>query len=181
MAVAAVPGTSQVWIYGDDEASYGVVAALGNTTGWRRIVLPVKGSGWSMTSRSLVADSASSAWIAMTVNDAAGKNQPLALHWDGSTWSSVKIPNPGSNASLTGIAASKADDVWAVGRYLSGSPAKSRSFVLHWDGAAWTTVKGPSQTRAVSPGKPMGVAGVAATPGTGPVWAIGLALDEYRC
>jgi hypothetical protein len=182
MAVAGIPGTSQVWIYGNDEASYGVAAARGDTTGWQRFELPVKGSGWSLTSRSLVADSDSSAWIAMTVNDDAGKNRPFALHWNGSTWSATKVPNPGGNASLTGIAASKADDVWAVGRYqMSGSPVKSRSFVLHWDGSAWKTVAGPSQTSIVRPGKPVGLAGVAATPDTGPVWAIGLTLDEYHC
>ena len=182
MAVAGIPGTSQVWIYGNDDASYGVAAARGDASGWQKSVLPVKGSGWSLTSRSLVADSTSSAWIAMTVNDNAGRNRPLALHWDGSAWSPVKIPNPGGNASLTGIAASKTSDVWAVGSYLtSGHPVTSRSFVLHWDGSAWQPVSGPSQARVVSPGKPIGLAGVAATPEVGPVWAVGLALDEYRC
>jgi hypothetical protein len=49
------------------------------------------------------------------------------------------------------------------------------------DGSTWKTVPGPSRTRVIRPGKPVGLAGVAATPGAGPVWAVGLALDQYNC
>jgi hypothetical protein len=105
----------------------------------------------------------------MTVNDDSAHSRPLALHWDGSAWSSVKIPNPGGHASLTGIAADKASDVWAVGRYLTSGPTvKTRSFVLHWDGSAWRTVSGPSKTHVVIPGSNAGSARVRASEPTDP-------------
>jgi hypothetical protein len=114
-SVALIPGTTQVWIYGDDEASYGLAAARSTASGWEKFLLPVKGAGWSTTSRSLVADTPTSAWIAISVNNDAGVNHPVTFNWDGTTWKPVDTPNPGGNASLTGIAAAKASDIWTVG------------------------------------------------------------------
>ncbi len=39
----------------------------------------------------------------------------LILHWDGSAWSTVPSPDPGSGGELKGVDAVAADDLWAVG------------------------------------------------------------------
>jgi hypothetical protein len=62
-----------------------------------------------------------------------------ALHWDGKSWSTVSV---GTDAYLTGVWASAADDVWAIGsgeNYVdnNGYPV---NVVVHWDGAQWSEI-----------------------------------------
>jgi hypothetical protein len=184
-SVGGIPGTGEVWIWGNDGASYGLAAARWSSTAarWEKFALPVQGGGWTTTPRSIVADSASSAWIALTVDDSAGTNHPFTLFWDGKTWAPVSIPNPNGNASLTGIAAARAGDIWTVGNSLTKGPKgrTRQSFVLHWNGAAWSNVGSPRHSAVLRPGSPVGLGGIAATPGTGPVWVVGVTLDEYHC
>jgi hypothetical protein len=43
-------------------------------------------------------------------------DQNLAEHWDGSAWTAVPFPQPGSDANdLTDVAAASSTDAWAVG------------------------------------------------------------------
>ena len=73
---------------------------------------------------------------------------PLIEHWDGKTWRSVDAPGPRSRltASLYGIAAISANDIWAVGDvdYDTSGNFASRSFIEHWDGVQWSTVPSPN-------------------------------------
>ena len=41
----------------------------------------------------------------------------LTLHWNGTAWSQVSVPSPGSTANkqLSGVSAVSASDAWAVG------------------------------------------------------------------
>jgi hypothetical protein len=52
----------------------------------------------------------------------------VVLHYDGSNWNPVAIPDTGG---LLDVAALSPTNAWALG--VSGQ-------VLHWDGAAWTIV-----------------------------------------
>lgn len=69
----------------------------------------------------------------------------LAEHWDGTSWSLTATPNRnwGYN-ELNGVAASSADDVWAVGYDNAGNYGTERTLVEHWDGAAWSVVASPN-------------------------------------
>jgi hypothetical protein len=73
----------------------------------------------------------------------------LAMHWDGSRWSIVDTPSPGSSYNaLNDVTAVGPNDVWAVG----GAPILATSFnpidsaaggyALHWDGRTWSAVPG---------------------------------------
>src|SRR5262249_14926851 len=66
---------------------------------------------------------------------------PLVGEWDGSVWTPVAAPSPGSNATLWGVSASAADDAWAVGYYVKGRTR--RPLAIHWDGTSWTSVPLP--------------------------------------
>jgi hypothetical protein len=58
----------------------------------------------------------------------------LAAHWNGSGWTRVATPSPGtgiSGSTLDGVSAVSASDAWAVG-YGNGS------LILHWNGSRWT-------------------------------------------
>jgi hypothetical protein len=73
--------------------------------------------------------------------------RPLAIHFDGVTWTSVPLPS--DVAQVTAISGSAADDVWAVGygTIPHGNQLQFVAMTLHWDGVAWTSVG------AAQPGK----------------------------
>jgi hypothetical protein len=64
-------------------------------------------------------------------------SQPLALHWDGSTWSNSPIPGAGL---LRRVRALAPDNVWAAGTVYNGSLQLYQSLVEHFDGTSWTPV-----------------------------------------
>lgn len=72
------------------------------------------------------------------------------LRWNGSTWSTLSVPNPGGTdtsgdrSQLHGLACSSATNCWAVGSYeVSGTPVSGLNQVLHWNGSAWSQVDVP--------------------------------------
>ena len=170
-AVARIPGTSGVWIFGLD-GNGAALAAQWSGSAWETYTLPISGSGSTMTDKSLTATSASSAWIGISVRAGNGKFQPWLIHWDGSSWTQVPSPNPGGNGEISGISARNSSDAWAIGSSII-TKKKVRPFLLHWDGARWSAVALPSH--AGYPGS------VAAVPGTRQAWIGGGTLDAYRC
>jgi hypothetical protein len=98
------------------------------------------------------------------VQQGPSSNRPLAMHWDGSAWRIVAVPDVGQG-ELNGIAAVSADDVWGVGSSWQAGSARRSPLLLHWDGRAWTSIEAPTD----GPGE---LAGVAAIPGGG-LWAVG--------
>lgn len=56
-------------------------------------------------------------WIVGTFLDSAkGQNETFSEHFNGTAWSIVPSPSPGSIDDLTGVTTSKAaNSVWAVG------------------------------------------------------------------
>jgi plastocyanin len=85
--------------------------------------------------------SANDAW-AVGYDTGGGAPQALALHWNGSAWTEVPVPNPGTiGDSLLGIAAVATGDVWAMGTYdLEG---ERRPLMVHWDGETWSQATTP--------------------------------------
>src|SRR5262249_17863386 len=88
-------------------------------------------------------------------------------HWDGTNWSIVPSPSPGTQGlnSLAGVAANSTNDVWAVGN--STSTGYSSTLIEHWDGSAWSVVSSPNMQ-----GTNNALNGVVAL-GTNKVWAVG--------
>jgi hypothetical protein len=72
------------------------------------------------------------------------------LHWNGTKWSKVSVPNPegtkaGDENELEALSCTSATDCMAVGRYTTdatGSPEFNE--VLHWNGAKWSVQKTPN-------------------------------------
>ena len=91
-------------------------------------------------------------------------------------WTAIAVPNPAPFDEILGVAARSANDAWAVGEYSphAGSPYRdSRSWVLHWDGSAWSRLKAPTG---------QGLNAVTVVPGSKDVWAVGGSVAvRYRC
>ena len=71
--------------------------------------------------------------------------QPLVLHFDGSTWSTVATP-AATDASLEGLVAVASDNVWAVGWKFSNQLLWHVPYALHWNGSTWTEVPMPASS-----------------------------------
>jgi len=64
--------------------------------------------------------------------------QPLAEHFNGTSWSVVPTPkSPGSY--FTRLSALSSNDVWAVGN----DPSTNSGLIEHWDGTKWSIVTNP--------------------------------------
>lgn len=79
---------------------------------------------------------ASDVWAVGYYDDGSGQ-QPLALHWDGSTWSNSPVPGIGVLRKVRAVAP---DNVWAAGAYYNAGKRHTETLVAHFDGTAWTTV-----------------------------------------
>jgi len=111
--------------------------------------------------------SANDVWAVGNTSAAGVYDQTLAEHWDGTSWSIVPTPNPGSfHNDLNSVAAISTNDVWVVGIY--GGDANSTTVVayaLHWNGSSWSF-------QTFTPSSLSFVFGVTANSSTD-VWAVG--------
>jgi len=79
---------------------------------------------------------ASDVWAVGYCND-GGADRPVALHWNGSTWTSSPVPGAGLLREVKAVGAS---NVWAAGAYYSTSLQAYRTLVVHFNGTKWATV-----------------------------------------
>jgi hypothetical protein len=152
----------------------GLCAAVGSAAAqaaptWDR-ALPVSSPNPGPTQNRLLgvsADSATDAWAVGVYFNSANVAQTLTLHWNGTAWSQVTSPNPGPNGdSLDSVSAISATDAWAVGT-ATNSANVDQTFILHWDGAAWSQVTSPSPSPTQN-----SLLGVSADSATD-AWAVG--------
>ena len=113
--------------------------------------------------------SPSDVWAAGYTRDASSLTplHTLIEHWDGTRWSVVPAPSPGTATALTGITASSPANVWAVGSDTPAGAPGPQTLTLLWNGTSWATVPSPH------PGSSSALTAVSATPGGGPIWAVG--------
>ena len=91
----------------------------------------------------------------------------LIEHYNGTSWSIVPSPSPGTAPVLTGVSASSAGDVWAVGQDDPSGSTTPQTLTLNWNGSAWSTVASPDA------GSSSLLTSVSATPGAAAIWAAG--------
>lgn len=89
--------------------------------------------------------------LVLARDDAWAFGWKAALHWDGSSWSTTKLPEFDRLQSAVALAP---NDIWVSGNNL----------VLHWDGTEW---------RSISRGRNDGFAGPLVEVSPGEVWALG--------
>jgi hypothetical protein len=74
-----------------------------------------------------------------------GLKKALAMHWNGSSFTITPTPffNNGVGHGLVSVSALGGTDIWAVGGGHDGDYS-GFSYIVHWDGSAWTLVPGPT-------------------------------------
>lgn len=160
VAVPELPGTvsssgfaglsansaDDVWAVGhvagkdlDNTAYSGALVAHWDGESWS-VTNATAGLGFSTPDASLWAVHAlapDDVWAAGLYNRSSV--QPLVMHWDGQTWSSVQVPKlPYARTTpLFDLVAVATDDVWVVGSTDGGDSIRSSQiFILHWNGTA---------------------------------------------
>jgi len=79
---------------------------------------------------------ASDVWAVGYCND-GGADRPLALHWNGSTWTYFPVPGAGLLREVKAIGPT---NVWAAGSYYLVTTQHYRTLMVHFNGTKWTTV-----------------------------------------
>src|SRR5579885_2854132 len=110
---------------------------------WSIVTSPNPGS-FSNALDGIVVISSGDIWAVGSFSNNSTSSQTLVEQWDGSQWSVVTSPNPGSAGNgLSSIAAVNANNLWAVGGFSSNSNSQ-QTLVEHWNGSKWSVVKSPN-------------------------------------
>ena len=115
---------------------------------WRSVPNPVIRSPRLTGVADLAPDDAWAVGATYANVNGAGPSHALVEHWDGARWTVTSLPDLPNDTTLTDVAASGTDDVWAMG-WANEPSGKEIQIVLHFDGTGWSTVvspkTGPSQ------------------------------------
>jgi hypothetical protein len=122
---------------------------------WRATAVPAQGKGTTLWGVSASRDDDAWAVGSFFLPQYRSVQQATALHWDGTAWTPVAVPNA---SILMGVVAIAPDNAWAIG---SGG-------VKHWNGTAWSDVTTPSPG-GIGSGS---LHAIAAGP-AGDVWVVG--------
>jgi hypothetical protein len=96
----------------------------------------------------------------------------LAMHWDGSRWTTVPTPNVGDEDTLRGVVAN-GGFMTAVGYFQDAGTGVLRTLAERWDGTSWTLRPTPNVGAADNL-----LRGASQIPGTSEVWAVGFHLSS---
>lgn len=172
LASVGAVSANDIWAVGfyyDTAGNSQTLIVHWNGTSWKVVSSPSPG----LTDNALggvAVVSATDIWAAGSQSsDEENSFQTLIEHWDGTGWSVVPSPSPGSYANgLGAITAISMNNVWAVGGCQNAqSNFAGQTLAEHWDGTSWTVVT----TGNVGSGS-NGLSGVA--PGAdSEVWAVG--------
>jgi hypothetical protein len=144
------------------------------------LTLHWNGSAWSQVATDGPGDAANyftdvagvasnDVWAVGSYNNAGdprGLRHPLAMHYNGTAWTTTPLPETAAGGYLRGVTALASNNVWAVG----SKNGYATPLAYHWDGSAWSEV--PTAALSGSTGGNnlfYGVAGTAADQ----VWAVG--------
>lgn len=120
-----------------------------NGSNWSVVASPNPAGKTFVVLNGVDAISASDIWAVGHSGDPSSiPLQTLTMHWDGTRWSIIPSPSPGTynGNELYAVAAVSSNDVWAVGWYQSGPTGQEGgALTMHWDGSTWTVVPNPSR------------------------------------
>lgn len=167
-------GVNDVWAVGRFSTLDGNAIEAGgyalhfDGTAWKSTLMPGP-SGANPSA--VVTIGPGDAWA--VVNTSPG-GDAFIEHWNGTSWTIVLTEPAIEYPTLTGITGRSANDVWAVGGFLTGvtTPTQVRTTrTLHWNGTTWTVVASPT---------PSGGADLSGTATAGVhTWAVGTATGPF--
>ncbi|MEO6458354.1 MAG: hypothetical protein ABIO92_08800 [Chloroflexia bacterium] len=141
---------------------------------WAEVLAPVLGD-LDVQIGGIAAVSGDDIWAVGQQTNTEGGSRTVTMHWGGERWAAVPSPNVSeggeSKNQLYAVAASAANEVWAVGAYTEGT-GNFRNLAMRWNGQAWELRLPPSPGLLEN-----GLNGVGLIDGF-EVWAVGTALSD---
>ncbi len=147
-AVTALSATD-IWVVGSGNShgqtlSTQTLILHWNGKTWSEIHHPDPGSGFDLlTGTSAI--SINDVWaigLFSSENNGIEIGEELFEHWNGTSWSVIPSPHPGTQGNtLSAIAAVSTNNVWTVGNTNNGNSVTD-TLIEQWSGTAWRTVKG---------------------------------------
>jgi alpha-tubulin suppressor-like RCC1 family protein len=179
-AVTAIT-PDDVWVVGDT-GSQATVSAHWNGTSWLLVSTPTLTSTDSIDFlNGLSAAGADDVWASGYEGNVDDElfDLPYMLHWNGTSWTLVKVPNTGTEGSfLRGTTVLSATDVWSVGT-TEQTDGGSLTLTEHYNGTTWSAA--PSLDPGQLAATPANGLNAAASPGDGVVWAVGTQEIPGQC
>ena len=134
---------------------------------WRVVPSPSPGGADNIL-LAVAAVSAHDVWaVGSFVVSGFGPSQTLIEHWNGTSWSVVASPSPGTDNGLKGAAIISGADIWAVG-FTATSNFVDQTLIEQWNGSSWSVVPSPSPSTIFNI-----LNAAAADKTTGQAWAVG--------
>jgi hypothetical protein len=148
----AVASPDDIWAAGFRQVAGGTRPATTlvehwNGTSWQLVPTPSPSKYGDVLGGISVAGP-NDVWAMGQAGTSAHDTAPLAEHWNGHTWSVVRVPAEGFSSTLGAVTSAGPDDVWSVGSYDEPSPTGTLIFTLaeRWNGHRWSIVASPSPT-----------------------------------
>ena len=161
---ATTLASGDLWALGNDQheetsENHGYTVRFDGET-WHREEMPMFADG-DVFVNAIDGTSPSDIWVAGLVIQRGSRFRSVMLHYDGSTWKRVPLPDPPAEDSLADVLVVAPDDVWAVGYRFPDFGV--RPLVMHFDGDAWSIEETPR------PRGDSALAAVGARDGSGPM------------
>jgi hypothetical protein len=144
------------WAVGTYDIARGTVneALRWNGDAWSLVATPDPGTDTRDTLYGVTCTAADNCWAVGTAATSTLTARNEALHWNGTTWSAVVIPDPGNVASdlytLYSVSCPARNNCWAVGLRLDEATNAYRTVALHWTGAGWSAIRLPRTRGSLS-------------------------------
>jgi hypothetical protein len=145
------PRATSCWAVGDQTAS-GVTRTLiehWNGTRWSTKASPSVAGSSDTLLRGVSCSARLNCWAVGSATLGSTRQEPIAEHWNGRTWSLTVLPEPGGLAAdgLAGVWCPGTTRCWAVG-VASTRPvgAPFRPLAEHWTGKTWSVVLARAST-----------------------------------
>jgi hypothetical protein len=114
-----------------------------NGVRWSLLAVPTLPTGAGAGGLSAVSCTSGRACMAVSSSD-AGTGSLFAERWDGTTWFTESMPDPGgSDAYVSGVSCTSTSFCSAVGTYLGPGSDPDQSFAERWNGSAWSLIPLP--------------------------------------
>jgi hypothetical protein len=162
LSAVSARAANDIWAVGS--FSGGPFSLHFDGTAWKTAPLVQPAGSTSTTATGVVGVGPGDAWAVGWTFTSSGTQAAVIEHWTGTAWHLVSSLT--GTATLAGVTARAANDIWAVGSVSTASDPTVRPLTLHWDGVSWTRQTSP-------PASGGNLTAVATRPGAGRVVAAG--------
>lgn len=159
-----------VGFFSDANGNEVTLAERWDGTAWT--VVPTPSPPGSVISRlsSVRARTAHDIWaVGWSTLPGSSARRALIERYNGTSWTQVTAPTPGSDSALSSVRPVSPNDAWAVGGYQASG--REKVLILRWNGTAWR------QKPGLNPEFSNSLSSVAAT-SSHDAWAVGSSADR---